>query len=308
MINLFKQNDGIKDPLCRDNKAKGVFLLRSTWKGSLSFGLVNIPVSLFSATTSRSLSFRTLHADCHTPLQYRKTCPHCKKEVPPEEIIRGYEYEKGHFIVLSEEEIRAAAGEKEKVIEIDYFVDLAEVDPIYFQKAYYLSPDGPGRKPYTLLHRALAESNRAALASIALHTKQWPAVVRVYGEILSLSTIYYPDEVNAVTELPVSPVPEIRENEMKMARELIEQLAAPFQPDQLKDQYRERLLEIIEARIQGKEIAVAPSAEQEKVVDLLDALQASVEMARGKKGKGSDPHAFTAGGGTGKKMKKQKQA
>ncbi|MEW5919929.1 MAG: Ku protein [Bacillota bacterium] len=256
------------------------------WKGSLAFGLVSIPVSLFSATTTRGLSFRTLHIPCHTPLQYRKTCPHCEKEVPPEEITRGYEYEKGHFVVLSDEEIRAAAGEKEKVIEIDYFANIEEIDPIYFQKAYYLAPEGPGRKPYALLRRAMEESGRVALASIALHNRQWPAVVRVYGDVLSLSTIYFPDEVNAVAELPVTPAPELREGEMVMARELIEYLATPFAPEKLRDHYRERLLEIIEARIKGKEIAVALAPEREKVVDLLSALQASVEMARGRKEKG----------------------
>lgn len=264
------------------------------WKGSLAFGLVSIPVSLYSATTTRGLSFRTLHIPCHTPLQYRKTCPHCEKEVPPEEMTRGYEYEKGRFVVLNDDEIRAAAGEKEKVIEIEYFAHFEEIDPIYFQKAYYLAPEGPGRKPYALLRRAMEESGRVALASIALHNRQWPAVVRVYGEVLSLSTIYFPDEVNPVTELPVTPVAGLREGEMVMARELIEHLAAPFAPEKLKDNYRGKLMEIIEARVQGKEVAVAPVPEREKVVDLLSALQASVEMARGRKGKG------TGGKGKGK--------
>lgn len=273
------------------------------WKGSVAFGLVSIPVSLFSATTNRSLSFRTLHAACNTPLQYRKICPHCEKEVPPEEIARGYEYEKGHFVVLSDDEIKSAAGEKEKVIEIDYFTPVEEIDPIYFQKAYYLSPDNTGRKPYALLHRALEESGRAAVASIALHTKQWPAVVRVYGEFLSLSTMHYPDEIHAVTELPRYSQPELRESELKMARELIEQLSTPFAPQNLQDQYREKLLEVIEARIQGKEVTVAPAPEREKVVDLLSALQASVEMARSRKDEGQGGRKKGARRAAGKKEK-----
>lgn len=259
--------------------------MRSMWKGSLAFGLVSIPVSLYSATTSRTLSFRTLHIPCHTPLQYRKTCPHCKKEVPPDEIIRGYEYEKGHFVVLNDEEIRAAAGDKEKVIEIDYFANMDEIDPIFFQKAYYLAPEGPGRKPYALLRRAMVESGKVALASITLHTKMWPAVVRVYEQVLSLSTIYYPDEVHAITELPTIAEPALSEGETVMARELIEHLAASFAPEKLHDQYREKLLAIIEARIQGKEVSIAPSPERENIVDLLSALQASVDMARKSKGK-----------------------
>ena len=273
------------------------------WKGSIAFGLVSIPVALFSATTSRTLSFRTLHIPCHTPLQYRKTCPHCEKEVPPEEITRGYEYEKGHFVVLSDEEIKAAAGEKEKLIEIDYFANMEEIDPIFFQKAYYLAPEGPGRKPYTLLHRAMADSGRIALASIAMHTKMWPAVVRVYGDILALSTIYYPDEVHSVTELPSVPQPELSESEIVMARELIEHLAAPFTPDKLHDQFRENMLGIIEARIQGQEVSIAPSPQRENVVDLLSALQASVDAAREDKGKGRGSKRKGARSGSGKKEK-----
>jgi DNA end-binding protein Ku len=277
--------------------------MRSMWKGSLAFGLVSIPVSLFPATVSRTLSFRTLHIPCHTPLQYRKTCPHCDKEVPPDEITRGYEYEKGHYVVLSDEEIRAAAGEKEKLIEIDYFANVEEIDPIYYQKAYYLAPEGPGRKPYALLHRAMQESGRVALASIALHTKMWPAVVRVYGDFLSLSTIYYPDEVNAVTELPSVPKPELSEGEMVMARELIEHLAAPFTPAKLHDQFRENMLAIIEARIQGEEVSIAPSPLRENVVDLLSALQASVDAARGDKGKSQGSKRKGARAGAVKKEK-----
>ena len=282
-----------------------MFLLRSMWKGSLAFGLVSIPVSLFSATTNRTLSFRTLHTPCHTPLQYRKTCSHCKKEVPPEEITRGYEYEKGHYVVLTDEEIQTAAGKKDKVIEIDYFTNMEEIDPIFYQKAYYLAPEGPGRKPYALLHKAMAESGRIALASIALHTKMWPAVVRVYGDILSLSTIYYPDEVHAVTELPALPEPELSEGEVVMARELIEHLAASFTPNKLHDQYRENILAIIEARIQGKEISIAPTPERENVVDLLSALQASVDVARGNKGRGTGSKGK---GGKPKAAKKEKVA
>ncbi len=273
------------------------------WKGSIAFGLVSIPVSLFSATTSRTLSFRTLHTPCHTPLQYRKTCPHCEKEVPPEEITRGYEYEKGHFVVLSDEEIKAAAGEKENVIEIDYFANMEEIDPIFFQKAYYLAPEGPGRKPYALLHQAMSESGRIALASIALHTKIWPAVVRVYGDVLSLSTIYYPEEVHAVTELPSVPEPEISEKELVMARELIEHLASPFMPEKLHDHYRENILKIIEGRIQGEEVSIAPSPQRENVVDLLSALQASVDAARGDKGKGQAGKRKVARSKEGKKEK-----
>ncbi len=255
--------------------------MRSVWKGTLAFGLVSIPVSLFPAVTSRNISFRTLHLSCHTPLEYRKTCPHCAREVAPEEIARGYEYEKGHFVILSEEEIRAAAGQGEKIIELAYFARMEEIDALYFQKAYFLAPEATGRKPYALLRRTMAESGRVAIASVTLHQRQWPAVVRTYGEALSLSTIHYPDEVNNPAELPgLSPEPELREGELVMARELLGHLTAGFAPEKLQDHYREKLLEIIEARIRGQRIAVATAPAREKVVDLLSALQLSVEQAR----------------------------
>ena len=134
--------------------------MRAMWKGSLSFGLVNIPVRLFAATESKGLKFRHLHLPCHSPVEYRKTCPVCGREVPWEELARGFEYEKGAFVILDEEEFKAAAGESDHLIEIQDFVRIEEIDPVYFQNSYYLSPDGSGRKPYALLRRAMLETVR----------------------------------------------------------------------------------------------------------------------------------------------------
>jgi DNA end-binding protein Ku len=257
------------------------------WKGSLSFGLVNIPVRLFAATENKSLKFRHLHHPCHSPVEYRKTCPICGKEVSWEELARGFEYEKGAFVILSEEEFKAAAGESDHLIEIQDFVRIEEIDPVYFQGSYYLSPDGPGGKPYALLRRAMSETGKVAVAAITIRTKETPAVVRVYQDVLALSTMYYPDEVRNPQDLPDIPGEEIiRERELVMARDLIENLATPFALEKYHDTYREKLLEIIEAKIKGKKIAVAPLPEKEKVVDLLQALEASVKKVREKKGKG----------------------
>ncbi len=257
--------------------------MRAMWKGSISFGLVNIPVRLFAATEKKDLKFRYLHAPCHTPLEYQKVCGTCKTEVPWEEIIRGYEYEKGRFAVLSEEEINAAAGEKEKLIEIQDFIKLEEIDPVYFQNSYYLAPDGPGGRPYLLLWEAMRETGKIALATVTLRTKESMAAVRTYNDVLSLSTMFYPDEVRSVQELPDLPKGvEVREKELVMAKELIENLATPFEPEKYQDSYREKLLNVIEAKVEGKEIAVAPSPEREKVVDLLEALQASVRKSQEK--------------------------
>lgn len=270
--------------------------MRAMWKGSLSFGLVNIPVRLFSATESRTLKFRHLHAPCHTPLEYQKVCSTCKKEVPWEEIARGYEYEKDHFVVLSEEEIKSAAGEKERLIEITDFVNIEEIDPIFFQNSYYLAPDGPGSRPYALLREAMLESGKIAVATITLRTKESMATVRTFGDALALSTMFFPDEVRSVQELPDIPHGvEIREKELTMAKQLIENLAAPFQPEKYHDNYRAKVIELIQARVEGKEVAVAPSPQKEKVIDLLEALQASVEKAQGKgKGRGKDKTAKTS--------------
>ena len=260
--------------------------MRAMWKGSLSFGLVNIPVRLFAATESRDIRFRYLHAPCHTPLEYQKVCPNCKTQVHWEEIVRGYEYEKDHFVVLTEEEIKAAAGERDRLIEITDFIKMEEIDPIFFQNSYYLAPDGPGSKPYQLLHRAMLETGKIAVAMITLRTKESMAVVRSYGNILSLSTMFFPDEVRPLTEIPDMPREmEIREKELEMAKELIDNLTAPFEADKYHDHYRERLLKVIQARVEGKEVVIAPSPEREKVVDLLEALRASVERTQDKKGK-----------------------
>jgi len=266
--------------------------LRAMWKGSLSFGLVNIPVRLFAATESKGLKFRYLHLPCHAPVEYRKTCPVCGKEVPWEELARGFEYQKGSFVILDEEEFKSAAGESEHLIEIQDFVRIEEIDPVYFQNSYYLSPDGAGGKPYALLRKAMSETGKVAVANITIRTKETPAVVRVYQDVLALSTMYFPDEVRNTRELPDIPGEEkIRERELEMARDLIENLAVPFDLEKYHDTYREKLLEIIDAKIKGKKVAVAPSPEREKVVDLLEALQASVEKVREKKGKGKASQA-----------------
>ena len=260
--------------------------MRAMWKGSLSFGLVNIPIRLFAATESKEIRFRYLHAPCHTPLEYRKICPHCKTQVPWEEIVRGYEYERGHFVVLEEEEIKAAAAERDRLIEITDFVKMEEIDPIYFQHSYFLAPDGPGSKPYMLLSRAMMETGKIAVAMITLRTKGSMAVVRNYKDILSLSTMYFPDELRPVEEVPdIKGEVEIREKELEMAKELIANLTVPFEAGKYREAYRERLLELIRAKVEGKEVFQAPSPEREKVVDLLEALRASIEKTQDKKAK-----------------------
>lgn len=258
--------------------------MRPIWKGSLGFGLVNIPVRLYAATEDKGLKFRYLHLPCHTPLEYRKFCSTCETQVPWEEIVRGYEYEKDHFVVLSEEEIESTAREKGKIIEIEEFISMEEIDPIYFQKGYYLAPEITGKKPYALLKSAMVESGRMAVASFVLRSKEIPAAVRVYKNVLMLSTMFYPDEVRPVEQLPDIPAEEdFGKKELEMARQLIDNLAASFEPDKYKDDYRKRVLEIIKAKIEGKEITAAPSPQKEKVTDLLEALEVSVERAKKEK-------------------------
>ncbi len=258
--------------------------MRPLWKGSLGFGLVNIPVRLYAATENKGLKFRHLHSRCSTPLEYRKFCRTCEAQVPWEETVRGYEYEKDQFVVLSEEELEAAAAGGEKIIEIKDFVNMEEVDPIYFQKGYFLSPDGTGKKPYALLRSAMLKSGKIAVASFALRSKQTPATVRVYRNILLLSTMFYPDEVRPAEQLPDIPAGEqLGEKELEMAQQLIESLATSFKPQKYRDEHRLKVLEIIEAKVQGREITVAPSLQREQVTDLLEALEASVKMTEEEK-------------------------
>ena len=259
--------------------------MHTMWKGSISFGLVNIPVKMFSATEDKDIRFRYLHKECGTPVKYIKTCPSCDREVQTEEIVKGYEYEKGRFVLITDDDLESIVPETRKAIEILDFVSLEEIDPIYFDKTYFLSPYETGDKPYTLLREAMNKTGKIAIAKITIRSKESLAAVRLYGDCIVMETIFYPDEVRAVDQVPGLPKNmEVNDSELNMAVQLIENLATSFDPTKYSDQYRVKLTELIHAKIEGEEIQEAPETPRlGKVVDLMAALQASIEATKQEK-------------------------
>jgi DNA end-binding protein Ku len=263
--------------------------MHTMWKGSISFGLVNIPVKMYSATEDKDIRFRHLHKECGTPIKYVKSCPTCNREIQYEEIVKGYEYEQGKFVIIQNDEFDAITPETRKSIEILDFVHLEQIDPIYFDKTYFLSPNETGDKAYTLLREAMNKTGKIAIAKITIRSKESLAAVRLYKNCIVMETIFYPDEVRSVEHVPGLPgQTEVSESEMNMAIQLIGNLATDFEPEKYTDDYRKKVTELIHAKIEGEEIQEAPEAPRlGKVVDLMAALQASLEAT--KQGKAKQP-------------------
>lgn len=255
--------------------------MRTLWRGAISFGLVNIPVRLYTATEHRDLKFSFLHAECKTPIRYRKYCPTCDREVEMDEIVRGYEYEKGQFVVMNEEDFEQVPVATTRTVDIVDFVNLAEIDPIYFDKTYFLEPGEGGAKAYALLRQAMTENGRIALAKVAIRSKETLAAIRVYdNRLLALETMFWPDEIRSYGELQgIGGEPDLHEKEVQMAEMLISNLATDFQPERYTDEYRQAMLDIIRSRIEGQEVYRVEAPRPEKVVDLMEALRASVKLA-----------------------------
>lgn len=255
--------------------------MHTVWKGAISFGLVHVPVKMFSATEDKDISMRYIHKECGSPLSYIRKCPVCEEEVAWEEITKGYEYEKGKFVLFEKEELEQLAEQNSKNITILDFVDLTEIDPIYFQKTYYLSPDQAGANAYRLLLEAMKQSGKIGIAKIAIRSKSSLAAIRVLDECLSIETIFYPDEIRPISQVPNLPErTEVNAKELDMAKLLIDQLSTPFDPEKYTDDYRERLLDLINSKVSGEEIKIAPARQETNVVDLMAALQASIEAVK----------------------------
>jgi DNA end-binding protein Ku len=258
--------------------------MHTMWKGSISFGLVHIPIKMFAATEEKDIKMRYLHKECHSPIKYEKVCPVCKKEISTEDIVKGYEYESGKFVIIEKEELDEIAKDKNKNIEIIDFVNLEEIDPIYFNRSYFVGPNENGEKAYALLKTAMEDSGKIGLAKITLRAKEHLAVVRVYQRGLVLETIYYPDEVRNVEHVPGIPNNlELNKKELDMATQLIEQLTTPFEPEKYTDEYRTTLMELIQSKITGDEIKIAKEVPQTNIVHLMEALQASIDQTKPKK-------------------------
>jgi DNA end-binding protein Ku len=261
----------------------GEIPMHTMWKGSISFGLVNIPIKLHTATEDKDIKLRTLHNKCHAPIKYEKICTVCEEEVKPEEIVKAYEYTKGKFVILDNEDLEKLRKEsEEKAVEIMDFVKIDEIDPIYFDRTYYMSPNEGGSKAYSLLRKALQESQKVGLAKIIIRSKEQMAVIRVYENTLVMETIHYPDEVRKAGDVPNVPAEDkVTERELDTAILLIDQLTTVFEPEKYTDEYRTALLDLIEAKRSGQETVTSATKEvASNVTDLMAALQASIDRTK----------------------------
>ena len=250
--------------------------------GTISFGLVTIPVKLYSTgETASGIQLNMLHRKCGTRLKQQYICPTDEQVVGRDEMVKGYEYAKGQYVLFTDEELKALTPEPTNAIEITEFVPAEEVDPVYFEKSTYLGPDKGGDKPYRLLSQAMRETGRAAVARYAARGKDYLVLLRPYQEGLIMQQLRYADEIRNFTEVPVAPS-EVKEPELRLAMQLIEQIAADeFHPEAYEDNVRKRTRQLIEQKVQGQEIQAAPpEAPKAQIVDLMEALKASLAAAQ----------------------------
>lgn len=260
--------------------------MRSIWKGAISFGMVTIPVKLYSATESKDVRLRMLCKEHEAPIEEKRFCTDGGEELAWEDLARGYEVAKGEFVVLDPEEIDAAKPESSTTIDIGDFVESAEIDPVYFEKSYFLEPTDVGSKAFSLLKRALEETERVALARVTIRTRERLATLRAYEGTLILETMFWPDEIRSTgaLDLPEGDEAKVRAKELDMARSLVESLADRFKPEEYTDSYRVALEELIERKLRGEKRNVKRRRPEPKVVDLMEALRASVDEAKSARG------------------------
>lgn len=256
---------------------------RSMWTGSISFGLVNVPVRLFGAVSQKEVRFHMLHGADGGRIQQKRVCSVDGQEVAWEEIVKGYEISRHRYVTVTPEELKALEPRATKSIDIEDFVALEEIDPIFFENTYYLAPDRGAAKAYALLYEAMKQTGKVGIARVVLRTKKYLCTVRPLEKALALSTMLYADEVVSQDELGLPSPGEIetRERELAMAKQLVESLTTKFEPEKYRDDFRERVLDLLEKKAEGQEIvAPAEEAAPAQVVNLIDALEASLAAAR----------------------------
>jgi DNA end-binding protein Ku len=263
------------------------------WMGTLNFGLVSMPVRLYTATTNRSVHFHQLHAADHARIQQRRVCSADGEEVPYEEVVRGYELAPERYVVVEDEEFAALAPEASRTIEIEDFVDLEEIDTIYFDQSYYIVPQRGGGRSYRLLLQAMDETGKVAMARVVLRSRERLVAVHPREEVLMMTTLHYADEVNPtgeLRELQEEREAKVGERELEVARRLVESLAGPFEIERYRDTYRESVLDLIDRKASGEEIVIEPrpAVQELQSPDLMGALQASLERARERGGERQD--------------------
>jgi DNA end-binding protein Ku len=251
---------------------------RSIWNGVISFGMVSIPVKLYTATEDKDISFNLLHKECGSKLKQLRWCPVHERAVEWNEVARGYEYEKGEYVTMEDSDFEKLPLPSKHTVELSAFVDAEQIDPIYYQRTYFLEPEEKGVKPYALLMKALKDKQLTGIAKIAIRNKEQLAAVRPMDGTLVLETLFYPDEIR---ESPVEITDtRVSDKELKMAEALIDLLKDDFRPEEYKDEYREALQQLIDAKLEGQEIAAPKVARPAKITDLMSALKASVEAAK----------------------------
>ena len=247
----------------------------TVWKGHLTFGLISMPVRMFAAARGERISFNQLHKECHSRLKQPLFCPVCNRNVERSEIVKGYEYEKDQYVLFSEEELDKIEPPSARVMEILEFVKLSEMDPLYFDSSYYLSPEDAGVKAYQLLMMAMEQSGYAAIAKLTMHQREHIVIVRPGTKGMTLHTMFYSNEIRAAESVPTDKV-EVKDQEKKLAQQLIESLAAPFDPQKYRDEYQENLRAMISAKLQGQQVTEVPQPHLAPVIDLMEALKKSL--------------------------------
>ena len=253
--------------------------MRTIWNGSISFGLVNIPIGLAVATQRTDVAFRTLHRECKTPIKQKRYCPTHERDVGPDEIVKGWEYVKGEYVLVEEDDLEAVALQRSNSIEILRFVKLEEVDPVYFDRTYYLAPASADaqRRPYVLLLRAMEDTGMAAIGKFVLWGKENLCLIRPQGDTLALETLFFAEDVRAKREIEDAVAEsDVKDAELDLARQVIESISGEFDPEEFRNEYRDDLRRMLEAKLDGQEIVKPEPAPETPVIDLMEALKASV--------------------------------
>jgi DNA end-binding protein Ku len=275
---------------------------RSIWSGAISFGLVNVPVKLYSAVSRKTVRFHQLNRETGNRISQRRVDPDTGDDVSYDDIVKGYELTKDRYVVITPEELEALDPERTRTIDIEDFVDLEDIDPIFYDHPYYLVPDTGATKAYGLLLNAMRESGKVAIAKVVLRSKEQLVAIRPQDELLCMETMIFADEVvshDSIDELPAASDLKASARELKMAQQLIDSLSTDWEPEKYRDEYREKVLELIERKAAGEEIAVQPEAPQPtKVPDLMAALEASLAAVKGSDGDEPAPKKKSSKSGT----------
>jgi DNA end-binding protein Ku len=256
-------------------------MARSIWNGTIAFGLMTVPVKLHTATESKTVHFREVHLDDGARIEHRRFCSKEDKEVPYKEVVKGFEVSEGEYVVLDKEEIAAAAGDGAHVIDVEHFVDVAEIDPVFFEKTYYLGAGTDGGQPYRLLHDALEKTGRAGIGRFTFHDREYLTAVRARDGVLVLHTLRFADELVPGTDIDVAePSRGPGEREVKMAAQLIDTLHEKFKPENYEDEYRKAVLEVVKRKATGEDIVAADEPAADDSADLMATLRASLDGAK----------------------------